>query len=92
MSGTRSPHVLFFAVAAWLEQVVRAYPRLHRAFYATITRSARVRDLVGRAKDGVRTSGGRAMEMPLPAEEPEILARRFPAVAARLGLLQPPSP
>jgi hypothetical protein len=79
-------------LVARAEQEIRAYPRLHSAFYAAVTRNARVRDLAGRAKDRVRDSS-RAddLEAVLPPEEPRVAARRVQAVAARLGIDLGPS-
>lgn len=73
-------------IAARAEQEIRAYPRLHSAFYTAVTRNPAVRDLVGRAKDQVRGSRTEQGPAPLAAAEPEVEARRRAAVARRLGL------
>lgn len=71
--------------AARAEQEIRAYPRVHSAFYTALTRNKTVRDLVGRAKAGVR-GGGAPAHAPSVAEPALLRARREAAVAARLGL------
>jgi hypothetical protein len=68
------------------EQEIRAYPRLHSAFYAAVTRNPWIRGVAGRAKDRVRGSAAPAGGAPLPLEEPEVRARRAAAVTARLKL------
>lgn len=76
---------LALRAAARAEQEIRAYPRVHSAFYTALTRNKVVRDLVGRAKAGVR--GGGAPAHASSAEEPALLrGRREAAIAARLGL------
>lgn len=74
-------------LAARAEQEIRAHPRLHSAFYAVVTRHPRLRELAGRAKDGVRGSF-KAEAQPATGfeDEPAVLARRRQGVAARLGL------
>jgi hypothetical protein len=68
------------------EQEVRAYPRLHAAFYAAVTRNPWIRGVAGRAKDRVRGSAAPAGSAVLPLEEEEVRARRAAAVTARLKL------
>jgi hypothetical protein len=80
-----TPRHLLLRAAARLEQEIRAYPRVYRAFYEALNRCGPVRDLVGRTKAGVR--GGGATSRPPAVVEPALLrARREAAVAARLGL------
>lgn len=80
----RSARQAVLSVASRVEQEIRAYPRAHAAFYRVITRNARVRDAVGRVRDGVRASPGVVDVVPT---DPEVVARRREAaVAARLGL------
>lgn len=76
---------LTIRAAARAEQEIRAYPRVHSAFYTALTRNKAVRDLVGRAKARVR--GGGVAAYASSGEEPPLLrARREAAVARRLGL------
>lgn len=72
--------------AARLEQEIRAYPRVHATFYRVLTRSARVRGLVGNAKAAVRGEAGRAMATPELKESQLVLQRRFESAARRTGL------
>jgi hypothetical protein len=65
---------------------VRAYPRLHRAFYAVMTRNPAVRDMAGRVKDRVRSSAQNRSPSWTPTDDPAVLRRRESAVATRLGL------
>jgi hypothetical protein len=51
-----------------------------------VTRNPTARRLAGRAKDLVRGSARTTSRVDLPGGEPAFLARRIPAVAARLGL------
>lgn len=74
------------ALAARAEQEVRAYPRLHRAFYAVMTRNPVVRDLTGRVKDRVRSSSQDVAPPYRPTDDAAVLRRRQIAVAARLGV------
>lgn len=76
---------LALRVAARAEQEIRAYPRLYSAFYAALTRNRRVRELVGRTKDGVR-GGGAQLSRPTVQEPAALRALREDAVARRLGL------
>lgn len=73
-------------IAARAEQEIRAYPRLHSAFYTVVTRNAAARDLLGRVKDQVRGARPERFLTARAAEEPEVQARRREAVARRLGL------
>lgn len=83
-----TPRDAALRVAARLEQEIRAYPRVYSAFYAAMTRNRAIRDLVGRAKAGVR-GGGAGAHSATVAEPPLLQARREAAVAARLGLRGP---
>lgn len=74
--------------ASRAEQEIRAYPRLYAAFYNLLTRSPAVRELVGRAKAGVRGGGGEGATSRTVSEPPLLRARREAAVAHRLGLRQ----
>lgn len=80
-----TPRHLLLGAAARVEQEIRAYPRVYRAFYTVLTRYPPVRDLVGRAKAGVR-GGGAASQSPGVVEPALLRGRREAAVAARLGL------
>jgi hypothetical protein len=73
-------------VAARAEQEIRAYPRLHNAFYTAVTRNPALRHLAGRARDRVRGAEAGRGAAPVAGQEPEVEARRRAAVAHRLGL------
>lgn len=75
---------LVIRLASRVEQEIRAYPRAHAAFYRVITRNARVRDAVGRVRDGVRATPG--VEHTAPTDPDVVARRREAAVAVRLGL------
>lgn len=71
--------------ASRLEQEIRAYPRVHATFYRVLTRSARVRALVGTTKAAVRGESGQAAPSELD-ESPLVLSRRLDGAARRTGL------
>jgi hypothetical protein len=73
-------------LAARAEQEIRAYPRLHAAFYGVVTRNATVRHLVGRVKNRVRGSSSAQAVGHVLRDDPEVRRLREQAVAARLGL------
>jgi hypothetical protein len=73
-------------LAARAEQEIRAYPRLHAAFYGVVTRNATVRHFVGRVKNRVRGSSSAESAGPVLRDDPEVRTLREQAVAARLGL------
>jgi hypothetical protein len=73
-------------LAARAEQEIRAYPRLHAAFYGVVRRNAAVRSLVGRVKNGVRGSSSAYAVGHVLRDDPEVRRLREQAVAARLGL------
>jgi hypothetical protein len=75
-------------LAARAEQEIRAYPRLHAAFYGVVTRNASVRHVVGRVKNRVRGAQTGRGSAPLATVEPEVETRRRAAVARRLGLVE----
>jgi hypothetical protein len=90
LPADRSVRGLLVRVAARAEQEVRAYPRLHDAFYRTVNRSPRLRSWAGRTKDRVRGVPG-GERRPRTQQEPEVVAARRAAVATRLGLPGPPA-
>jgi hypothetical protein len=73
-------------LAARAEQEIRAYPRLHAAFYGVVTRNSTVRHLVGRVKNRVRGRSSVGAVGPVLRDDPEVRRLREQAVAARLGL------
>lgn len=86
LRANRSPRALAVRLASRAEQEIRAYPRLYAAFYKAVTSNPTARDLVGRAKDQVRSSGLPPVLLTPLAEEPEVASRRRSGVAARLRL------
>ncbi len=74
------------ALAARAEQEIRAYPRLHAAFYSAIARNERVRLLAGRAKNSVRGVGDIRAGGPTRLDDAGVAEARTAALARRLGL------
>lgn len=78
---------LVVGLVSRFEQEIRAYPRAYDLFYRGVTRSPRVRALVGRAKDRVRlTTGAARSATEEPSDDPLVAAARQEAAARRLGL------
>lgn len=81
-----SPRSQLSRVISWIEQEIRAHPRLHRSFYRVIARNAHVRHLAGRAKARIRNADARNAPPPEAPDSDIVSARRRQAVAVRLGL------
>lgn len=80
-----SPRRWAIRAVAQAEQEIRAYPRLHAAFYTVITRNPALRELAGRAKARVRGTPPPGAEM-LPPDDHAVAQRRLASLAVRLGL------
>ncbi|GAC1441632.1 MAG: hypothetical protein NVS3B26_11540 [Mycobacteriales bacterium] len=74
------------SLAARAEQEIRAYPRLHAAFYSAIARNEGVRLAAGRVKNSVRGVGDIRAAVPLRLDDAGVAEARAAAVARRLGL------
>lgn len=78
--------VLAVGLVSRVEQEIRAYPKAYDLFYRALTRSARARALVGRAKDRVRATTMTRSAADEPLDDPLVVVRREQAAARRLGL------
>lgn len=81
-----TPRARALRLAAAAEQAVRTHPRLYQSFYVLLTRSPRLRSLMGRVKDGVRLSGRSRVLLDDPPDAPEVARRQEQVLAVRLGL------
>jgi hypothetical protein len=80
------PHSFAIAAMGFVEQEIRAHPRLYDAFYRAVTRDPRLRRTAGRVKHRVRSSAHTALTVPEPPDSLSVRRRREESVATRLGL------